>query len=508
MNITLADLLELEPRLTVALAGDSSGGGDSMEEIELSWAVSARGTPPHLPQLRGGELVLVPGRVAAAMGDALPALLREVAVRGACATVLDTDAVAKATPAGASDAPIVLAWDGSIGADAETAINRLLTECRGDLYRIGSDLERSLTDVAVTGSGLGALVSAVAYATGLSLAVRDGSGKTLASAGEAGDGDHDTGAGRTIERRLPSGASLRVGPGAPPLSIAARFFADRIAFAASAAMQRDAAARPRGARRIEAIEKLLLAETASEAERRTLALALGLDPDGLYFVAVSKGASEAAVGRLLGGLGLAMPAGNDLGARTTLVAADRTTGENLTVRSNDVKRRWLSELVDAGQWLALSSPIAGVVNLPTGAAEALFLAAYQRRLRPRARAVSFDSVSDVGSLRLLFPLRESPVLRQFVAEALGPLLVEDGRGVLRETLQAYFDSGGSQVDAAGQLGIHRNTLTYRLRRISTVIGRDVTDPGCWLTLHLALRAADVLDICSELRTSSLNGGRG
>jgi purine catabolism regulator len=66
-------------------------------------------------------------------------------------------------------------------------------------------------------------------------------------------------------------------------------------------------------------------------------------------------------------------------------------------------------------------------------------------------------------------------------------------------LRAFLESGGSQVDASQRLGIHRNTLAYRLRRIGDLIGRDLGDPRTWLTLHLALRASDLLEMLPDDR---------
>ena len=89
---------------------------------------------------------------------------------------------------------------------------------------------------------------------------------------------------------------------------------------------------------------------------------------------------------------------------------------------------------------------------------------------------SFDSIDDIGAFQLLYPLRDTSELRQFVSEALGTLERRDQRGTLRETLRAYLETGGSHADASHRLGIHRNTLAYRLRRIGELIGRDVGDP--------------------------------
>jgi PucR family transcriptional regulator, purine catabolism regulatory protein len=495
MDITLGDLLKLEPRLRLAPGCRGTEEGNAALDRDVSWAVSARGTAPHLPQLRGGELILLPARVAAAVGRDLPALLRETATRGASAVVTDAEAMA-ASCALAGEALVVLVWDAPIGPDVETAINRLLTERRGDLYRIGSELERSLTDVALSGGGLEALVLAVANATGLSLFLRDAGGHLLAEAGRAEAADPMLAAGLPgtgVERKVQGNAVLEIDPATAPLAIIARSYADRIASAVTTALQRDEATRPRGTRRLEAIERLLSAESLSAAERRSLALAVGLDPDGLYFVAISQGAAEGGVARVLGTLGTVWAAGTQEGLRTCLVVAERVTGESLATRVADAKRRWTRLAADEPGFLALSAPASGVAALPAAAAEARFLADFQRRSFTAPRAASFDSVADVGTLRLIFQLRESSALRAFVSEAIGPLAAQDARGVLRTTLLTFLECGGSHVDAAEQLHIHRNTLTYRLRRIAAIVGREVTDPSSWLTLHLALRAAEVID---------------
>ena len=140
-----------------------------------------------------------------------------------------------------------------------------------------------------------------------------------------------------------------------------------------------------------------------------------------------------------------------------------------------------------------------VARLPAAAREAEFVATLQAQPRFPHRVASFDSIDDIGAFQLLYPLRESSELRQFVSEALGTLERRDHRGTLRETLRAYLETGGSHADASNRLGIHRNTLAYRLRRIGELIGRDVGDPRTWLTLHLALWASELLDVDADER---------
>ena len=47
---------------------------------------------------------------------------------------------------------------------------------------------------------------------------------------------------------------------------------------------------------------------------------------------------------------------------------------------------------------------------------------------------------------------------------------------------------GSLTKTAAALGIHRNTLTYRLRQIAQLLGHDPDDPRLRLAIHLALVA--------------------
>jgi DNA-binding PucR family transcriptional regulator len=90
---------------------------------------------------------------------------------------------------------------------------------------------------------------------------------------------------------------------------------------------------------------------------------------------------------------------------------------------------------------------------------------------------------------LLFPLWGSGELEGYARDTLGDLVGRDKRGTLRRTLLAYLEAGGSQVDAAARLGVHRNTLAYRLKQIAELTGTDPTKPQSHLALHMALLAS-------------------
>jgi DNA-binding PucR family transcriptional regulator len=61
---------------------------------------------------------------------------------------------------------------------------------------------------------------------------------------------------------------------------------------------------------------------------------------------------------------------------------------------------------------------------------------------------------------------------------------------LRETLQAYFGSGQNAAAAAARLGVHDQTVSYRLRTIEERLGRPVTARRA--ELDVALRLMELL----------------
>ena len=75
--------------------------------------------------------------------------------------------------------------------------------------------------------------------------------------------------------------------------------------------------------------------------------------------------------------------------------------------------------------------------------------------------------------------------RSIVRDLLHGNGIEPSDANIARTLAAYLRHGGAAGDAAAQLAIHRNTLTYRLRRIAELTGRSPLDPAQALSLHLA-----------------------
>ncbi len=82
---------------------------------------------------------------------------------------------------------------------------------------------------------------------------------------------------------------------------------------------------------------------------------------------------------------------------------------------------------------------------------------------------------DLGIYAMLAQLTDRKFLDDYVEKKLGPLLASDRMqtGSLAKTLEAYLAHNGSISETADSLYIHRNTLRYRLTKISEMLGCDL-----------------------------------
>jgi DNA-binding PucR family transcriptional regulator len=67
-------------------------------------------------------------------------------------------------------------------------------------------------------------------------------------------------------------------------------------------------------------------------------------------------------------------------------------------------------------------------------------------------------------------------------------LAGEDRDQLLDTLQAWLDARGSAKAAGAALFCHPNTIRYRLRRIESLTGRDLTNPADLAEVVAAARA--------------------
>ncbi|MEU0075652.1 helix-turn-helix domain-containing protein [Streptomyces sp. NPDC006332] len=91
--------------------------------------------------------------------------------------------------------------------------------------------------------------------------------------------------------------------------------------------------------------------------------------------------------------------------------------------------------------------------------------------------------SDIGPYRLLTSLPPEAAHDPAVRALLSPAHHE-----LARTTEIYLDCAGQAARTAAELGIHRQTLYYRLSRVEKLTGLDLDDGEDRLLLHMALKA--------------------
>ncbi|MGP4004334.1 PucR family transcriptional regulator, partial [Streptomyces sp. 8N706] len=107
--------------------------------------------------------------------------------------------------------------------------------------------------------------------------------------------------------------------------------------------------------------------------------------------------------------------------------------------------------------------------------------------RRRGRALVEHEQVAAGSV---LPLLADDAVRAFADGMLRALREHDatGRGDLVASLRAWLSRHGQWDAAAADLGVHRHTLRYRMRRVEEILGRSLDDPDVRMELWLALKA--------------------
>ncbi|WP_338783322.1 helix-turn-helix domain-containing protein [Streptomyces sp. DG1A-41] len=134
-----------------------------------------------------------------------------------------------------------------------------------------------------------------------------------------------------------------------------------------------------------------------------------------------------------------------------------------------------------GPAAGLATPRSGLAELGTAwweASAAARAALAEPRLGPVALWAS------IGPFRLLTALPPEVARDPAVHPLLTPVHQE-----LARTAEVYLDCAGQAARAAAELGIHRQTLYYRLSRIEKLTGLDLDDGEDRLLLHMALKGA-------------------
>ncbi|WEO94982.1 PucR family transcriptional regulator [Streptomyces sp. FXJ1.172] len=242
--------------------------------------------------------------------------------------------------------------------------------------------------------------------------------------------------------------------------------------------------------------RMIVAESVSGAAAQAHA-----DTHGRVATSVTQGAAlvAGAGGDPLGGLAESVEAAAARAGEAVLVVPE---GERLVVLAVDggaavAACTQFAAALEAAR--AVPEQAAGgdeeelVVGLSAPAGPIAAAAAYKQAeqalsvARRRGRVLVEHEQLAAGSV---LPLLADDAVKAFADGLLRALHEHDatGRGDLVASLRAWLSRHGQWDAAAADLGVHRHTLRYRMRRVEEILGRSLDDPDVRMELWLALKA--------------------
>jgi hypothetical protein len=144
--------------------------------------------------------------------------------------------------------------------------------------------------------------------------------------------------------------------------------------------------------------------------------------------------------------------------------------------------------VPHGVWAAVGTPAGGVRGFVRSHEEAQAT----RRVTALLRRPSGSVVRQEGVSLVALLTSELGGARRFVEQELGDLLAPtEAMARLRATLRVYCEENASPARASRRLGVHQNTVVYRVDRAEAILGHALTDRR--LEIEVALMLAESID---------------
>jgi PucR family transcriptional regulator, purine catabolism regulatory protein len=452
----------------------------------IAWVRVLRARVPAFDALEPGDLVIASASALAVVAPGaaelreLVAALAAVPVSGVL--LLDTE---PSTAQGLAAAGVpAIRVERTDPIELERSVVGFIVASGAELERQSSLLDAELRRRALEGGGVAGLVGAVSGFLGRALALEAGRGGALVVHAPAEAPRAAADAARYQAKAADSVIALRVplpaaaGParalvvlGAEPVSELARVALPRVAGLLALELAREEAVRG-------ATDRARQAEPMPSAGPPwTVLLARQREPGA------EDDSDEARAGReeLRRAIRLLAP------ARRMALRGDADSVELRLVAAggpDEVLR--LAEQVGArlSRPVAISRPFTAAADRPGAEAEARSTLEAALALDDPPRLARADRLAVYRMLGALHRLPEGPRLARAVLE---PLL--DARPDVRrerlETMRALLAHGGVG-EAAAALGVHRNTVAYRLRRIEAATGWRLADPELRLPLAVAL----------------------
>lgn len=289
-------------------------------------------------------------------------------------------------------------------------------------------------------------------------------------------------------------------------------YSREIAFAAADVYARAAESRGLWDARLEAlvVDSILTGEHDDELPSRSAALGwhgrgecavlVGLAPRTVDVDVIRRKARHAGCDVLIGVQGTRLVVVIGRAAQTTDVSVTDASAPDakVTDTAEAPEERPIDFLAIAGQLaegfgdghLVLGPPVPSVVDAARSAKAALAGFAVADAWRRTPRPVRADDLLPERALAG-DPLARTDLVRGIYQ----PL--RDHSSDLLTTLACYLDTGRSLEATARELFVHPNTVRYRLKRISEIIGWDATGAREALALHTAIILGSIQDATRE-----------
>lgn len=473
---------------------------DAAWDAEVNWVRILKARVPAFDALEAGDLTIVPASAVAVVApgpDELHALV-EALVRAPVAGVFivrgdagaASDAMAEAL---ASVGLPAVRVEGDEAAGLERSAIGYLVNRRAELERQAAELERQLERLALVGRGLDAFAAAIGAFAGRAVVIERRRGDPLAIHAPA---DRPAAAAAVVAYHArPADVSLRVplpGPAGRPAGALVllgdgsvgereRVACERVATLLALELTRaggPAAAAPGGGSRetLPAAGPPWVVYVARQAMSLPDHAELPGAPPSPDLIAFRESVRSQV--RALCGPDRLLLRGDAQSLELRAIAAapvDDSEGLELARRIRPL----------VGGTVAVSRPFREPSGRPVAEAEArTTLEAAERVADPPAVAPA----DHLPAYRLLGAIPDLPDGARQARALLEPLLVGSELTQTRrlETLRAILDRDAAG-EAASILGVHRNTITYRLRRIEELGGWDLRDPELRLALAIAVR---------------------
>ncbi len=508
-------------------------------DAEINWAITVRARPPAFPDIYGGEFALVSMELLHGYDSRMKLVdvvdsLAKVNV-GAIA-VLDTISDSTAAILAEMAVPLLALPEGSNLTSVERAINKFIVNQPGQRNDRVMEVQRQLTRQAAENRDLNSILQVIARATARTTVVHNESGTLVAqvhpnvvrrdsrstgqsvpygafqnwlerNAAEIDESVVTSPIGYTtilkVEKRMAGYLSL----------IDDRNKLDeftRLVMLAGADVCAIELAKTRAiAFAVEQVRgdwiQMWLSGTPADDEMLiTRAKQVGFEPDATYAVAAFRAHSGNSSSIPLESLAslvrddmVRRHINGAVGLYVDVIVALYPLEDSMPVARIGIVvegiREQLAQRLPGGAAAGISRPVRGLVALRDAYSEARDAMSIASELGDGETTTFYG---DLKLFQFLLAVRKRNLtdLRDFYVETLDPLVEYDERkqADLIRTLSGFFDANGNLAKAAQDLDVHRNTLVYRLERISELTGMNLDDADNRLILHLALKIQRVL----------------